>query len=142
MADDEDLDPTQLRDVPRPSDPSEAGPSSRPADSSQAGPSSRPNAAPSSSTMPTGSSLGSATASGSAHTGLLSLPDPVFLGFPASQLLASNAFDVDNLVADAQVMVSFFEEHPEANETEYFIYMSALLGIVHKEMKCRKELKK
>ncbi|KAJ7743195.1 hypothetical protein B0H16DRAFT_1463833 [Mycena metata] len=142
MADDEDLDPTQLRDVPRPSDPSEAGPSSRPANSSQAGPSSRPNAAPSSSTVPTGSSSGSATASGSVHTGLLSLPDPVFLGFPASQLLASNAFDVDNLAADAQVMVSFFEEHPEANETEYFIYMSALLGIVHKEMKRRKESKK
>ncbi|KAJ7702592.1 hypothetical protein B0H16DRAFT_1748207 [Mycena metata] len=84
MADDEDLDPTQLRNVPRPSDPSEAGPSSRPADSSQAGPSSRPNTAPSSSTVPTGSLSGSATASGSAHTGLLSLPDPVFLGFPAS----------------------------------------------------------
>ncbi|KAJ7711662.1 hypothetical protein B0H16DRAFT_1815980 [Mycena metata] len=142
MADDEELDPTQLRDVPRPSDPSEAGPSSCPADSSQAGPSSHPHDAPFSSTVPTGSSSGSATASGSAHTGLLSQPDPVFLGFPASQLLAPNAFDIDNLAADAQLMVVFFKEHPEANETDYFIYMSALLGIVHKEVKRRKEAKK
>ncbi|KAJ7720631.1 hypothetical protein B0H16DRAFT_1474323 [Mycena metata] len=142
MADDEDLDPTRLRDVSRPSDPSEAGPSSRPADSSQAGPLSRPHDVPFSSTVPTGSLSGSATASGSAHTGLLSLSDPVFLGFPASQLLAPNAFDTNNLVADAQLMVTFFEEHLEAKETDYFIYMSALLGIVHKEVKRRKEAKK
>ncbi|KAJ7784166.1 hypothetical protein B0H16DRAFT_1446425 [Mycena metata] len=142
VADGEDFDPTQLRDVPRPPDPEEAGPSNRPGDSSQAGSSSRLNNASSSSTMPTGPSSGSATASGSVYTGLLSLPDPVFLGFPASQLLATNAFDIGNLVADAQLMVAFFEEHPEANETDYFVYMSALLGIVHKEMKRRKEVKK
>ncbi|KAJ7725453.1 hypothetical protein B0H16DRAFT_1471835 [Mycena metata] len=74
----------------------------------------------------------------SSHPG----PDPIFLGFPTSQLLEPNAFDVSNLTADAEMMVAFFEDHRKANETDYFVYMSALLGIVHKVIKHRRGLGK
>ncbi|KAJ7035407.1 hypothetical protein C8F04DRAFT_1258954 [Mycena alexandri] len=65
-----------------------------------------------------------AAASGSGAPGFIQLQEPVFMGFPA----------------DATTMLEFFEEHPEANEADFFVYMSALLGIMHKEYKRRQDV--
>ncbi|KAJ7773998.1 hypothetical protein B0H16DRAFT_1713842 [Mycena metata] len=130
VADENDFNVSQLQDVPRTQSPSHASPSSRP------GP------VPHSSSEQQSSACGSTTTLGSRAPGLLSLQEPIFLGFPTSQLLEPNAFDVSNLTADAEMMAAFFEDHPEANETDYFVYMSALLGIVHKAIKHRRGLEK
>ncbi|KAJ7035352.1 hypothetical protein C8F04DRAFT_1233776 [Mycena alexandri] len=61
------------------------------------------------------------TASSSSGNGLMRIQEPVFMGFPLSQLCLPNTFNVSNLQADAQLMLSFFEHHPEASKTNFFV---------------------
>ncbi|KAJ7041508.1 hypothetical protein C8F04DRAFT_1176979 [Mycena alexandri] len=96
----------------------------------------------SSSTAQSNTVLGSLSIPGSGATGFMRDQESVFMGLPLSRLSLPNAFNVSNLQADAKViMLAFFKEHPEAKEVDFFAYMSALLGIMHKEYKCHQDVK-